>query len=61
MISNFTKMRVAQNCSSYKPRYAVCAMSVSTLSESCSNCQNYENEKCSKGLFNGIMESINMN
>ncbi|MCY6372785.1 hypothetical protein [Clostridium ganghwense] len=61
MISNETKMVVAQNCLGYQPRYAITMFSMGTLSESCSNCQNFVSGKCTKGLFDEVMQIINRN
>ncbi|MCY6355994.1 hypothetical protein [Clostridium sp. ZS2-4] len=61
MISNEVKMIIAQNCFQYEPRYAISMFSMGTLSESCTNCQNFTNGKCAKGLFNQVMETISRN
>lgn len=61
MISNSMKMLVAQNCDNYNPKYILSLLSMSSLSESCSNCQNYVNGKCTKESFDEIMETINRN
>lgn len=61
MFSNVTNMRVAQNCMEYSAKSIISLLSVSVLSESCDNCQNYIKGKCTKGLFYEIMEIINRN
>lgn len=61
MNSNNGKMVVAQNCLEYYPKYIISLLSMSALSESCNNCQNYIKGDCTKGLFNEIMETINRN
>ena len=62
MVSNEIKMRVAENCHKYKPRYYMGLMnSISYGSESCVSCVNYVKEKCTQGLFQEIMETIMLN
>lgn len=61
MISNSSKMIAAQNCLDYAPKYIISLLSVASLSESCNNCQNYIKGKCTKGLFDEIMETIKRN
>lgn len=54
-------MIAAQNCLDYAPKYIISLLSVASLSESCNNCQNYIKGKCTKGLFDEIMETIKRN
>lgn len=62
MVSSEIKMRVAQNCHGYRARYYKGLMSSITYgSESCSSCVNYVKEKCAKGLFEEIRETIMLN
>ncbi|QGU93791.1 hypothetical protein GOM49_00375 [Clostridium bovifaecis] len=61
MISNSTKMVIAQNCLGYNPKYIISLLSMATLSESCNNCQNYVKGNCTKGLFDEMMETIKRN
>jgi hypothetical protein len=61
MISNSTKMIIAQNCLGYEPRYIISLLSMTSLSESCNNCQSYIRGNCAKGLLNDMMETIKRN
>jgi len=62
MVSSEIKMRVAQNCHGYRPKYYMGLMnSITYGSESCSSCVNYVNEKCTEGLFDEIREIIMLN
>lgn len=61
MISIQDKMIVAENCKEYKPKNYIEGLKVSYLSNSCSNCVNFVNERCSKKLFDEIEGIINMN
>jgi len=61
VISSELKMRVAQNCPGYHPRYIFSSMSMGTSSESCNNCVNFVRGKCSKNLFDDIKETIRIN
>lgn len=61
MISNSTKMVIAQNCLGYNPKYIISLLSMASLSESCNNCQNYVKGNCTKGLFDEMMETIKRN
>lgn len=62
MVSSEIKIRVAQNCHEYRPRYYMGLMSSITYgAESCSSCVNYVKQKCTEGLFDEIMEIIMLN
>ena len=61
MVSSEVKMMVAQNCSSYNPRSAQAMASIGNLSGSCGNCCNYVRGRCTKGLFEDIMDTIKIN
>ena len=62
MVSSEMKIRVAQNCHKYKPRYELGFMnSISYGSESCNSCVNYVREKCTEGLFDEITKIISIN
>lgn len=61
MVSGEVKMRVAQNCHGYRPRYLFSSMSLGSSSQSCSNCVNYVRGKCTKDLFDGIRAAIRVN
>ncbi|MGH4122257.1 MAG: hypothetical protein ACREV6_04940 [Clostridium sp.] len=62
MVSSEIKMRVAQNCHGYRPKYYMGLMnSITYGSESCSSCVNYVKEKCTEGLFDGVREIISIN
>jgi hypothetical protein len=62
MISSEVKMRVAQSCHKYSPKYDLQLInSITYESESCSSCVNYMREKCTEGLFDGIREIIRVN
>ncbi|MCY6485921.1 hypothetical protein OW763_16555 [Clostridium aestuarii] len=61
MVSNEMKMVIAQNCQEYEAKYGISMLSMGTLSESCNNCKNFIKGKCTKGLFDEIMETIRRN
>ena len=62
MVSSEIKMRVAQNCHGYRPRYSMGLMnSITYGSESCSSCVNYVRGKCTEELFDEIRETIRVN
>lgn len=61
MVGNETKMRVAQNCHAYHPRYLFSSMSLGSSSQSCSNCMNFTRGRCSKELFDKIKDEIRVN
>lgn len=61
MVSSEIKMRVAQNCHGYHPRYLYSSMSLGSSSQSCSNCANYVRGKCRKDLFDEISNAIRLN
>lgn len=62
MVSSEMKIRVAQNCQGYNPKYEMGLMnSISYGSETCSSCVNYVREKCTVGLFDEIKKMITIN
>ncbi|AYF53979.1 hypothetical protein G8S49_13135 [Clostridium botulinum C] len=61
MISSSMKMIVAQNCIEYNPKYTIALLSMVSSSESCANCKNFIKGKCSKGLFDEVMDIISKN
>lgn len=61
MISNEVKMVVAQNCNEYESKYLISLISMSNFSGSCDSCISYMKGKCSKELFDEIMEIIRRN
>ncbi|MBE6043494.1 hypothetical protein [Clostridium thermopalmarium] len=61
MICDSTKMIIAQNCIGYEPKYIISLLSMTSLSESCNNCQNYIRGNCIKGLFDDMVETIKRN
>ncbi len=62
MVSSEIKMRVAQNCHGYRPRYGLEFMSsITYVSESCNSCSNYVRGKCVVELFDEVRETIRGN
>lgn len=61
MVSNSMKMIVAQNCVGYNPKYTIASLSMLSNSESCSNCKNFIGGKCTKGLFDEVIDIIGKN
>ncbi|WP_123052604.1 hypothetical protein [Clostridium sp. JN-1] len=59
MLSFQNKMLVAQNCHEYKAYIVFTNMSA--LSPNCDYCVNYENESCTKNLFEKIDQIIKVN
>jgi len=53
------KMLVAENCMEYTPKDFTINMSF--ISQGCSSCINYIDDKCDRELFEGIKDSISMN
>lgn len=61
MITNNMEMIVAQNCIEYDPKYIISLLSMLSSSESCYNCKNFIDGKCTQGLFNNIKDIITKN
>ncbi|KGM94004.1 hypothetical protein Z968_12250 [Clostridium novyi A str. 4552] len=61
MISNSMKMIVAQNCVAYDPKYTIASLSMLSTSESCSNCKNFIGGRCTKDLFDEVIDAIGRN
>lgn len=61
MILESDKMKVAQNCYEYDPKNILSLFSMSTIFESCDNCNNYCNGICKKELFEDILKLLNRN
>lgn len=61
MLSSETKSIAAQNCDSYIPYNPVMQLSMTDLSQSCSNCSNFIKGKCITGNFSEIMKKIKIN
>lgn len=61
MISNRNEMFAAQNCDEYESKYLLNLLNASNISSSCNSCANYTKGKCTKGLFDEIVEIIRRN
>ena len=62
MLSSEIIMRVAQNCHGYRGRSDLALInSITYVSESCNSCVSNVRGKCTKELFNEIMETIRLN
>jgi hypothetical protein len=61
MISNRNEMFVAQNCNEYESKYLISLLNASNISASCNSCENYAKGKCTKGLFDEIVDIIRRN
>ncbi|MFL0197046.1 hypothetical protein ACJDU8_15985 [Clostridium sp. WILCCON 0269] len=55
------KMIVAENCKEYRAKNYMFSLQASYISNNCSNCTNFCNNRCSKNLFHKIGEMISVN
>lgn len=55
------KSLVGENCPEYDSKYIFHNMSNTNLARNCIGCSNYNNGKCTKGLFNEIYETLRIN
>lgn len=61
MFQNEIKMRISQNCTSYKPRNIWFGLNSGTSLRSCDNCIHFVRKKCEKDLYDQIKEMIRLN
>jgi hypothetical protein len=61
MISNQMRSIIAESCPGFEEKYIVSMLSMGNLAQSCNDCANFANGRCTKDLFNSLKEKIERN